>query len=303
MENILTKSVGYIILIFLGFCGKKIGIFVVEDRIVLSKVMLYITMPCMFISSFKDFEPSFTLIIMFVLAILSNLILCYVGLFFARNKEGTKKALYMLNCSGSNVNGYAVPIIASIFSPEAVIAATVYGMGNAIMTTGGIYALAKCYTEKREESSSKVFFRNLFYSVPFDACLIMFLISMLKIHFPVPIYEISNMIGSSTIIITMIMLGITFDIDVDSHDLNDILIIIIIRLIGGFTIATLAYYLFPLSKIEKVTLYIVLCSPITSFAPNFCNLCGCKPSVYGALSSITVPISLIIINFLLLFFQ
>ena len=303
MEEILTKSAGYILLIFLGFCGKKIGIFHTEDRFVLSKVMLYITMPCIFIASFKNFVPTFTLVLMFVLAILANLILCYTGLFFARNKDGAEKALYMLNCSGSNVNGYAVPIIASVFSPEAIIAATMYGMGNAIMTTGGTYALARCFVEKSKKPSLNVFFRNLFSSVPFNTCLVMLILSMMNIHFPAPVYEIANMIGSSTIIITMIMLGITFDIDINRHDLGDILLIMAIRLIGAFIIATTACYLFPLSEIEQITLYFVLFGPVTSFAPNFCSLCGCKPSVYGALSSITVPVSLVAINILLLFFQ
>lgn len=300
MENIITKSIGYIILILLGFVGKKIGIFRIEDRLVLSRVMLYITMPCIFIGSFKDFVPTFNLVLMFILAIIANLLLCYTGLFFARKKEGHEKALYMLNCAGSNVNGYAVPIIASAFSSEAVIAATMYGMGNAIMTTGGTYALARCYTEKNNKLSLDTFFQNLFSSVPFDTCLVMLIISMLNIHLPEPVYEIANMIGSSTIIITMIMLGITFDIDINFHDLRDILLIIAIRLIGAFIIATVACNLFPFSEIEKVTLYFVLFGPITSFAPNFCSLCGCKPSVYGALSSITVPISLLTINILLL---
>lgn len=303
MEEVLIKSIGYIFLIFLGFCGKKLGIFRIEDRIVLSKVMLYITMPCIFVSSFKSFVPSFTLILMFVLAILSNLILCYVGLFFTKNKEGTTKALYMLNCSGSNVNGFAVPIVASIFSSEAIIAATMYGMGNAIMTTGGTYALARYYSEKSNIPSFNNFFKNLFSSIPFDTCFIMLIISILNIHFPDPIYEIANMIGSSTIIITMIMLGITFDIDINGNDLRDIMLIVVIRLIGGFLFSAIACFLFPLSKIEKITLYIVLNSPITSFAPNFCSKCGCKPSVYGTLSSITVPLSLVVINFLILFFQ
>jgi len=301
MEEVFIKSIGYIILIILGFCGKKIGIFHIEDRVVLSKVMLYITMPCIFIASFKNFTPTFSLIVMFVLAILSNLILCYVGLFFARKKEESVKALYMLNCSGSNVNGFAVPIIASIFSSGEIIAATMYGMGNAIMTTGGTYALAKYHTEKGNKPSFGIFFRSLFSSVPFDTCFVMLIISILNIHFPALVYEIADMIGSSTIIITMVMLGITFDIDMNVHDLGDILLIIAIRLLGGFIIATMACYLFCLSEMEKITLYIVSCGPVTSFAPNFCNKCGCKPSVYGVLSSVTVPISLVAINFLMLF--
>ena len=51
-----------------------------------------------------------------------------------------------------------------------------------------------------------------------------------------------------------------------------------------------------------IALVLIVFAPITSLTPNFCSRCGCKPSVYGALSSITVPISLVAINVLMLFF-
>ncbi len=303
MEELLIKSAGFLLLIVLGFVGKKVGLFRLEDRFVLSKVMLYITMPCLFISFFKDFTPAPTLILMFVLGIGANLVLCYTGLFFARNKSGTEKALYMLNCSGNNIGAYATPIIASIFPPAAVIATSMYDIGNSIMAAGGTYALAARYTDKERSMRWAVFFRRLFSSVPFDTYLIMLALSLLGIRLPEPVYEIAGMIGAPTIILTMIMLGITFDIDIDRHDLGNIVTILLIRLLGALAIATFAWYFLPLSQTEKMVLYLILLAPITSLTPNFCSQCGCKPSVYGALNSITVPISLIAINIMMMIFQ
>ncbi|MFR6292174.1 MAG: AEC family transporter, partial [Peptococcaceae bacterium] len=205
MEQLLIKSAGFLLLIVLGFAGKKVGLFRLEDRFVLSKVMLYITMPCLFISFFKDFTPAPTLILMFLLGIGANLVLCYTGLFFARNKSGTEKALYMLNCSGNNIGAYATPIIASIFPPAAVIATSMYDIGNSIMAAGGTYALAARYIDKERSMRWAVFFRRLFSSVPFDTYLIMLALSLLGIRLPEPVYEIAGMIGAPTIILTMIM--------------------------------------------------------------------------------------------------
>lgn len=303
MEDLFIKSIGFLLLIALGFGGKKVGLFRPEDRFVLSKVMLYITMPCLFISFFENFTPAPTLMLMFLLGISANLVLCYAGLFFARKKDGTEKALYMLNCSGNNIGAYATPIIATIFPPAAVIATSMYDIGNSIMAAGGTYALAARYTDKERSMRWTIFFRRLFSSVPFDTYLIMLLLSLLHIQFPAPVYEVAGMIGAPTIILTMIMLGITFDIDIDRHDLGNIISILAIRLLGAFAIGTFAWFFLPLSQIEKIVLYFILFAPITSLTPNFCSQCGCKPSVYGALSSITVPISLIAINLLMIFFQ
>lgn len=233
----------------------------------------------------------------------ANLVLCYTGLFFARNKSGTEKALYMLNCSGNNIGAYATPIIASIFPPAAVIATSMYDIGNSIMAAGGTYALAARYIDKERSMRWAVFFAGCFSSVPFDTYLIMLALSLLGIRLPEPVYEIAGMIGTPTIILTMIMLGITFDIDIDRHDLGNIVTILLIRLLGALAIATFAWYFLPLSQTEKMVLYLILLAPITSLTPNFCSQCGCKPSVYGALSSITVPISLIAINIMMMIFQ
>lgn len=302
METLLVKSAGFLLLMALGYGGKRVGLFHPEDRYVLSKVMLYITMPCLFISFFRDFTPTASLVLMFVLGLAANLILCYTGLFFARNKSGEEKALYMLNCSGNNIGAYATPIIATLFPPAAVIATSMYDIGNSIMAAGGTYALAARYTDKERSMRWPIFFRRLFSSVPFDTYLIMLVLSLLGIRFPDPVYEIAGMIGAPTIILTMIMLGITFDIDIDRHDIGNIVSILAIRILGALAIATFAWYVLPLSQLEKMVLYFILLAPITSLTPNFCSLCGCKPSVYGALSSITVPLSLISINILMCFF-
>ena len=43
MEELLVKSAGFMLLIALGFAGKKVGLFHPEDRFVLSKI---ITLAC-----------------------------------------------------------------------------------------------------------------------------------------------------------------------------------------------------------------------------------------------------------------
>ena len=302
MNTILIKSAGFLLLIVMGFAGKKMGLFRPEDRHVISKIILNITMPCLFVSFFEDFQPEMTLILMFILGILANLIMCYTGLFFARNKSGTEKALYMLNSSGNNIGSYCTPIIATIFPPAAIIASSMYDIGNCIMSAGGTYALAARYTDKDRSMRWSVFFRRLFSSKPFDTYLVMLAISLTGYRFPQPVYEVAYMIGSPTIILTMIMIGITFDIDIDRRDLGNILSILAIRLVTAFAIATFAWFFLPLTLVQKEVLYLILFAPITSLTPNFCSMCGCKPSVYGALSSITVPISLIAINILIMVF-
>ena len=135
---------------------------------------------------------------------------------------------------------------------------------------------------------------------PFPPLLVL---SLFGIHFPKQVYDMAEMIGAPTIILTMIMLGITFDIDIDRKDLDNIITILAIRLFGAFGVATFAWFFLPLTQVEKMVLYVILFAPITSVTPNFCSQCGCKPSVYGALSSITVPVSLIAINVLMAVFQ
>lgn len=295
MLEIVIKSVGYMIIIVLAYWLKAIGIFSTKDKDVLGKILMYITLPCAFIANFENFAKDNTMIYFFLIGFMVNVIMILVGFFISRKRDKNTIAMYMIECSGYNIGAFTTPFISSFLPGDALIAASLFDIGNCIMSVGGIYPLAKARIDERKSSDNLIsnFFKKLFKSVPFDTYLIMLIISLVGIKMPSGINKIATMIGSPSIIITMIMIGITFEVKVHKEDLLDILKILIIRYVIGFLIGIIIWFTFDFSYLAKKVIIICILAPVTSISPNYCNLCRCRPSVYGAVSSLTVPISLI----------
>lgn len=113
MLEILSRSGCFIIIIFLGYFLKKIGIFKDSDFHVLSNIVLKITLPAVIISNFanKELDPS-----VFIFALLSFLFGCtYVllGYLFNIKRSPEQQAFEMLNYPGYNIGCFALPFVQS----------------------------------------------------------------------------------------------------------------------------------------------------------------------------------------------
>ncbi|MBM6854611.1 hypothetical protein H6B11_10660 [Mediterraneibacter glycyrrhizinilyticus] len=54
MSNVLTQTIVYLLLLFIGYGFKRAGVFKVEDSNFLKSVILYITMPAAAVNGLKD---------------------------------------------------------------------------------------------------------------------------------------------------------------------------------------------------------------------------------------------------------
>lgn len=297
MLELIIKSVGYMILIALAYLLKKFGIFVQKDKDVLGKMLMYITLPCAFIANFKNFTNDISMIYFFMIGLMVNIFMIYIGYFASMKRDGSTRAMYMIECSGYNIGAFTTPFLSSFLPAEALVISSLFDIGNSVMAVGGVYPLARGKIDHGRSSHNNVvknFFLKLLQSVPFDTYIIMLVISLIGIRLPSEVNKVASMIGTTSIIITMIMIGITFEVNIIKEDMLDIFKILIIRYVAGFFIGIAIWNIFDFSYLAKKVLIICILAPVTSISPNFCNLCRCKTSVYGAVSSLTVPVSLIL---------
>ncbi len=101
------------------------------------------------------------------------------GYFLARKKSKKEKAFYMMNTSGYNIGAFTMPFVQSFLSPFCMVAACMFDVGNAIMCTGGSYALlsSTLLQEGKQRGRAASFFKKLFSSVSFDAYLLLLVLS------------------------------------------------------------------------------------------------------------------------------
>lgn len=300
MDAIIIKALCYLILIFLGFILKKYKVFSNKDFAVLSKVSINITLPAVLITCFKDFTLSIEWLYCILLGILVNVVIVAFSTYYTKKRDKKTQAMYILNCSSFNIGGFVLPFITGIYPANYILYASMFDVGNAIMCTGVNYACASSRINSKTSFSINNFISSMMSSVPFVTYLVMLLISLLGIQLPESVFEIATSIGNANIVIVMLMLGIIIETKIHFDDIKDISKLLIIRYGFSFIISILILFFFPADLLGRQILVLCIFAPISSIMPAFSAKLNCKASVYGAVNSICMPLSIILLSFLMI---
>lgn len=303
MNEIFTKSITYLLLIICGYYLKKTKVLHSKDFHVLSTISINLTLPCVLISMFETFYISFDWIYCILLGLVINVILIFAGLFFTRYRSRNTQALFMLNTSSFNIGGFVLPFFNGIYPPSSIFYASMFDVGNAIMCTGLTYACAASRLDTSSEFQFKDFFKRIFSSIPFVTYLVMITLTLVNIKLPSELFQVTGIIGNANIVLVMMMLGLMVELKIGKDDIKDVILHIFIRYSILIVCAILIYYFFPASLIGKQILILSIFAPISSIMPAFSAKLKCKTSVYAAINSLSMPISIILLSTLMTLWQ
>ncbi len=300
MSDVFAKAFAFILIITLGYVLKRRGILRKEDRGPILNLVFYITLPCILISGFKTFEYSHSLFFAIFIGIFANF-----GIFFVtyltslRLHSGGRKNAMMVP-SGFSIGTFTIPFAATFLGSESLIIIAMFDIGNAIVGLGGLYALIAAVTGSEERGSLIDFFKRLFTSIPFITYSVMLIISLLGLTLPNEVYIITDIIGSGTIFLVMVVIGIMLEFDIQKDYIKEVIRLLFTRYIAIALMVLILYFLLPLSLEVKKILIICLLAPPSTNSIIFSQKLGCPAKLISAVQSISIPISLIATSLLLL---
>ena len=141
MEHVLTTASSFLLLILFGFFLKRLGFFGPPDHQLLSKLVMNLTLPAAAIVNFATLELTPALLSLLGLGLGMNLLTALLGWGLACRGSSVQKSFALLNWSGYNMGAFAMPYLQGFLGAAGVGAACIFDVGNAIMCTGGTYAL------------------------------------------------------------------------------------------------------------------------------------------------------------------
>lgn len=298
MEAILVKAAGLALIILAGYTLKRLGIFRTEDAKVISRVVINLTLPAAFVTGFRNFKFETEYLIVILIALLCNFLLLGIGFLMTKGKDIPTRALYAMNLSSYNIGTFVLPFAQSFLPAQAIVGLSMFDAGNCPVNSGISYALVMGREGGSVKDSLKMVADKLLHSVPFMTYLLLMIKSLVGLEFPEPVYTIASMIGGANAFLAMLMIGILFQLRVEREDLRQVVQILGIRY-GVNLLLILLLWQLPLSLMIRQVLALTLVAPVPSVAMVFCERCGCKPSVYGMVSSLSIAISLVL-SFLLM---
>ncbi|MFR3457654.1 MAG: hypothetical protein ACLTTU_04385 [Bilophila wadsworthia] len=135
--------------------------------------------------------------------------------------------------------------VAGFLPPTGFLATCLFDAGNAIMCTGGTYALANSVTDASQHLSIKSFLRNVFSSIPFCIYLIMIVMAFLHLALPHPVIIFTKIAGDANAFLCMLMIGVNINLQMDSKSFRCLIKHITVRYALSAVLAFLSTVICP----------------------------------------------------------
>ena len=293
--NYMVKPLSYVLLIVLGYVLKRAGFFGREDYRLMSRIMINITLPCTIVRAFSGFsrDPQMFLIvgISFVCSMLPP-ILMYLA---TPGVDTRLRAYRMINIGGYNIGCFSLPLIEAFFGGTGVVAACMFDVGNAVMMTGGAYALTSTLLKtggETRESAGDILMKFL-KSAPFDTYLIVFLLMALNVQLPEAVYTLAQPAANANAFIAMLMIGMMFEPAGDRTKLTEAAHELAVCYAIAAVFALACYFLTPFSLIIRQTLVVLCFAPLSSLAPIYTDRCRSDTALASFTNSVSIAVSLV----------
>ena len=280
----------------MGNLLRRAGFFKEEDFYVLSKIVLRITLPAAIISNFSGIDLKPSMLVMTLLGFGGGILYISMAFIMSIGKKREEWAFNTLNLPGYNIGNFTMPFAQGFLGPMGVVATSLFDTGNAFICLGGSYSAAVMIKEKNTRFSILPVMKTLLKSVPFDAYLLMTVLSLLHVALPAPITTFTGVIGNANAFMAMLMIGVGFKLNGDSSQLGKIVKILAARYSAAIALALIFYFLLPFSMEYRQALTILALSPMSSAAPAFTGNLNSDVGLASAANSISVVISTLLIT-------
>ncbi|MBQ7447444.1 MAG: hypothetical protein IJV59_05765 [Eubacterium sp.] len=295
----MLRPLIYLAIIIVAALLKHGGLFGPNDHRVLSKIFTNVTLPLTAIHAFVGFTPASSLYCLIAIGFgvaLAPIFLMYV---FTRRRLTEPRSFFMINSSGYNIGGFAMPIIQLFFGPIGAAYACMFDLGNALIVCGGEYAITSSllgFDAGNEGFAKKTgaFCKRIFSSVTLDVYLAMLVLMLLQVRIPEIVGSVTEPIAMANGFISMFMLGLMFHIERNPEKLHDVIFILIFRVAFGVCCGMLVYHFLPLEEMTRKIAALCMVAPAGSITPVFTERIGADAQTSSFLNSLSVILSFII---------
>lgn len=292
----IFKPMSYVMVIMLGYLLKRAGFFGKDDHRLMSKIMVNITLPCTIIQAFDGFERDAKMFIIVGIGFICAFMPILLMYLTTGRVEKRLRAYRMLNIGGYNIGCFSLPLVQAFFGNTGVVAACMFDTGNAIMMTGGAYAMTSTLlrTGGEERESIGDVLLKFVKSLPFDAYMMMILLAALGVKIPSVVFTLTRPAGQANAFVAMLMIGMMFEPAGDRALLRETARELVWRYLFAAASAALVFFCTPFELVVRQTLCIVCFAPLSSLAPIYTDRCHSDTALASFTNSVSIAVSLIV---------
>lgn len=296
ITDVLMRALAFVAIIVLGYGLKRLGFFKPKDFYLLSKIVIKITLPAAIIANFSRISMERSMLILCVFGLGCNFVLLTVAYLINLTKPRQQKAFDMLNLTGYNIGNFTMPFVQSFLGPMGFAATSLFDAGNSVMCTGITFSLASAVNGGGQKSSIKTILQTLVSSIPFDAYIIMTILTALHWKLPNVVILFAETAGGANAFLALLMIGVGFEIRMDKEKIAEIFKVLAVRYGIALFFSTGFFFFLPFSLEVRQALALVVLGPVASVSPAFTGKIGGDVELSSAINSLTIVASIVVIT-------
>lgn len=302
MGEVLIWAAVYLSVMFLGYILKQIGFFKPEDRKLLSKVILYITLPAMLISSFGTVSVDFWYLVACALGVVTNALMVILAMLASARKSPELQSIYIINGAGLNLGNIGIPFLQNFF-PLGIPYLCMFDIGDCFFTLGTTYAIACVRMGQRVESRWRSILKSLLSSPPFLAYFSMLLLSLAHITLPRIFMTLADFVGRGNGCLAMLMVGISLELNLDRNARGEMLRILLLRYVSATVVALLVVLAIPAPTIMKQILAVAVYAAAPNVGLIYTERLGIRTEIVSALDTVSTLLMIPIMSIVMILVQ
>lgn len=299
MTTALIKAFSFILLMFLGQMLKRFRVFGSNDHQVLARIIMNITLPAAVITSCAGLKMSSALFLVVLIGLGVNILLISLGWLYSRRGSNAEKAFCMINFGSYNIGAFAMPYLQGFLGPAGTVVACMFDCGNAVLCTGGSYALTSTLLRVGDQPATpRSALKKLFTSVSFDTYMIMLVLSIAGIAIPQAVLSLIAPAAAANPCIAMLLIGFMLQWNSRPGYLRTALVTVATRNVVAVVLSLFFYFCTPFPLLIRQVLVIILFAPISVVAAAYTEKCGGDVGLAGFTNSLSILVSICIITLL-----
>jgi len=281
----------------IGFLLRYLGIARSEQAAFLYRLVFYVTLPALVFLSIANAELSRRTILLPVAGITVNLACAFAALIYVRmTKLGNKQAGAVVLGAGITNMLFVFPFIFAVLGQAALADAILFDLGNAIFVGTLAYSISLYFGEAESTSALSYVFKTVRAPI-FVAVAAALVINAQDISVPAIADDILSPLGSATIPLVLIAVGISFSTAGISGPLT--LATIFLRMLLGLIAGLIIVWTFGFAGVTAAVVVVSAAAPIGFNSVPLASIGKLDTKQAAAALSVSVAIGVVTTTLLL----
>ncbi len=297
MKNIFVELIPIALMFFVGYVFRKTGILKTEDGDLFLRLIFFLSLPALILSSITNIELSKDFAFIPFVAMWIILTTFFVSFFIGKLffDKGKSLGTFLVGSMTMEVS-FIIPFVLPVYGNEGIARLALFDLGSSLLVFSFVYLIA-CNHGTNSNNSREILLKKVFLSPPILAALTALTLNLLNFQMPQIAESFLKNAGDLTVPLIMLSVGIYFNLKFDN--ILPLFSAVFIRMFIGLFMGFVFVNLFNLDGFTKEIILIASASPICYNTLTFSSLENLDKEFAANLISLSILVGFLLIPLLL----